>query len=460
MQNHISIEPINNEPRNDELTHDELIKMCNTMKTTSNILDLSNKNITDIKMNKYEVFYSPVFITHLNLLLISEIHLDNNRICYSFENLFNIFQNLTFLKIISISNNNLGDNGAKLLAKYLVLNNSNTNCRYYYNYLRYIEYLDISSNNIGPEGAKAIADALINNKSLNELNMYDNYIGVEGANSFGKMLLSPNIRIKDLNISNNNINVSQCEELAISISKNKSLLFFNISNNDFAIFDEELRNLEKVIMLILSSESISNLFWHNNSIDDLITQYIANGLKKNNTITHLFLSDNLISNLGAYLLFDALKNNCNTIIKHFDLSHNYYIDNECISSFAELLEGNDILQLINMNYTDINNKGLVELSQSRGLKYNVSIVSLTFGKDDIDEVEPIENNELTFILKRNQHIFWEPYNHKYNLLNLDMHNIIITVLLCNTYGKLQVKVPVSILIYLFKFFNRTQFINI
>ena len=456
MQNHIYDEQITS----DELTNDEITKMYKVTRNHSNIIDLTNQNITDIKMNKYLLFYSPRFISHLNLLLIHEIHLDNNKICFSFEKLFNIFENLTFLKIISLSNNNLGDNGAKLLSKYLGVNKCDTSSRYYYNYLIYLEYLDISGNNIGPEGAKAIADALIYNRTIHELNMDENNIGSEGANAFSKMLISPNTKIKDFNISNNNIIVSQCEELAISISKNKSLLNFNISNNDFAIFDEELINLEKVLMFILSSQSISNLVLHNNSIDDIITQYIANGLKENNTITYLCLSDNLISNEGAYLLFDALKNNCNTIIKHFDLSHNYYIDNECISSFAELLEGNDILQLINMNYTDINNNGLVELSKCKGLKYNVSIVSLTFGKDDIDEVVPIVNDELTFILNRNEHIFWHPYIHKFNLLNLDMHNILITVILCNTYGNLQVKIPLSIIIYLFSFFNRTKFINI
>ena len=464
MQNHK-----NDDKTVDAITDDELIKMFNAVRFPSNIIDLSNHNITDIKMKKYLLFYSPRFISHVNLLLIHELHLDNNKICCSFEKLFNIFDNLTFITLISLSNNNLGDNGAILLANYLCLNNSNTESntthRNHYNYLKYLEYLDISNNNIGPEGAKAIANALLNNTSpnntsLNELIMSDNNIGSEGANAFSKMLLSPNASIENLYFCNNNINVSECEELAISISKNNSLLFFNLNNNNFADSDEELLKLEKVITLILLSQSITNLYWQDNSIDDIITHYIANGLKENNTITHLFLSDNQISNEGSYLLFDALKNNANTILKHLDLSHNYYIDNECLGSFSELLEGNDILQSLEMIYTDIDNKGLIELSKSKGLKCNKSIVLLLFGKDDIDEEEPIENNELTFILNRNKNMFWYPYIHKFNLFTVNMHNIIITLFLCNTYGNFTYKLPSEVLIYLCKFFNRSKFINI
>lgn len=450
------------------ITDAELVKMFKAVSYPSNIIDLTNQTITDIKMNKYLLFYSPIFAPRANLLLINELYLDNNRICCSFEKLFNIFENLTFITLLSLSNNNLGDKGAKLLSTYLHLDkyetnsvtNSTTKFRSPYNYLNYLEYLDISNNNIGVEGAKAIANSLVKHTSLIELNMSDNSICSEGANAFSKMLVSPDTTIETLYLCNNNINLSECKELAISISQIRSLLFLNISHNDCVDSDEELTDLETVLMLIFSSQSITNLYLQDTNSDDIITHYLANGLKVNNTLTHLFLSDNEISNEGVYLLFDALKNNCNTILKHLELSYNYYIDNECLGSFDELLEGNNRLQSLDMSYTDIDNQGLIELSRSKGIKNNETIIVLSFGKDDVDEDEPIENSDLTFILNRNKNLFWYPYNHEFSLFSVTMHNIIITLYLCNTYGHLTYKLPSEVLIYILTFFNRSKFINI
>ena len=103
--------------------------------------------------------------------------------------------------------------------------------------------------------------------------------------------------------------------------------------------------------------------------------------------------------------------------------------------------------------------GLLELSKRPELKSNESIVVLTFGQEDIEEEVPIGNNEITMILNRNTNLFWKPYLHNFEIFNIEMHLMLISTILCNTYGNLRVRLPMEVLIYIFKFFNRANFIN-
>ena len=446
----------------ENLSDTELVKILSSVFKMSHTIDLTEQNITDTKIEKYLLYYTSKYTSPINLQLIDELYLNDNKLCCGFVLLFNILQ-LSSLRILSLSNNNLNDKGAILLAKYLSVNTEN-------NYMSNLEYLDISNNSISHEGVKAISESLKKHKCLNELDIGNNNIGSIGVNYLGEML-KINKSINILNITDNNIDIYNSNIFALGISINKSLCCLNISNNYFDELDEDIiddtdsndrmnyyNKIEEVIQFILSSTSIKDLVCDSCKIDDIHTQFFANELKTNNTITNLYLRDNQISNNGAYLLFDALKNNEHTVVKYMSLA-NTYIDNECMSSFAEFIGNNEVIQAVDMYDTDINNEGLIELSTRPELKYNKSLVLLTFGKEDINEDEPIYNNEITAILNNNASLFWYPYIHKLNLFSSEMHNIIISTVLCNTYGNLQVRLPMEVLIYIFKFFNRFNFLN-
>ena len=483
-----------------DLTDNEIIQMLRSVKNMSNSIYLTNQNITDKKMEKYLLFYTPQFTSPIILQSITELYLDNNNICCGFTILFNILH-LKLIKILSLCSNNLDDEGAIVLAKYL--NNHS-------NWLEKLEYLDISKNCIGYEGTRAIAESLKTHKHLYDLDMSDNNISSRGANYIGDML-HMNKSIRYLNINDNNIKMHEAMPFAINISMNTSLHTLNLGCNDFeddgadaddgadndaandnaaadaddnavaandnaaaaaaadvnldaAEYHVQMTSLSEVITLILSSQSINNLVFDVCDIDDIKTQYIANGLKQNNTLQELYLGCNQISNEGAYLLFDALKYNDLTILKHLDISNNN-IDNECIGSFAELVGGNNVLQTISMYYTYIDNEGLIELSTKPELILNDSLIKLTFGQGDVDDVIPIKNDVITSILERNLHLYWNPSYYNTEIFGssddaYNIHEIIMATLLCNTYGNLQVRLPIQVLIYIFKFFNRSKFVYI
>ena len=441
----------------DTLTKDELIKIINSLFTMKdkNIIILTNQNITDKKLYQSLSYYSKKWCLPIHLQAIRELHLDNNEFIYGYEILFNILQ-FSLIKILDLSNNNLDDKSAILLSKYLN-NNTNANTNTNTNMcLSTLENLDISGNLIGCEGAKAIAESLKTHIYLNILDISENNIGSEGANYIGEML-KVNKSIKILDINENNINIYECNIFAEGISINKSLYSLDIGYNDNEniIYENEniiYENIKKVFNLILSSKSIMYLLCNFSNIDDLIVQYIANELKINNVITELSLTGNPISNEGAYLLFDALKNNPFTVLKTIILSGITGINNECLGSFAELIGNNEILQSVDMEATEIDNEGILELSKRSELKYNESIVVLKLGNEDIGE-------KISSILTRNTNLFWYPYLHKFELFNYRFHCMLMSTLLCNTYGSLNLILPKDIIIYIFTFFNRSNFLN-
>lgn len=449
------------------LSYNEKIKMIRSVISMTHSIDLTYQNITDQKMKIFVLFYTPQMSLYIKLQSITELYLDNNDIYCSFTFLFDILQ-LNTIKRLSLFNNKLDDEGTIVLSKYL----SNDIYISNYNYLANLEYLNIGQNYIGYEGAEALSNALKTHKYLIELDISDNNITSLGANYIGEMLKMTK-SISYLNVNDNNINIYECSIFVNSISMNTTLTILNLGCNDFenpnqndTDNENNITKIQEVIKLILSSTSIKNLVLDNCYIDDITTDYIANGLKENNTIQSIYLRNNEISNEGAYVLFNALKNNEITVLKNMDLSYSY-IDNECIGSFAELLGCNNVLEIVNMYYTDINNEGLLELSKRPELEINESLIELTFGQDDIDEEIPIKNEYISSILDRNRHLYWHPCYYNTSLFNNgshgNTHNIvqmIMSTLLCNTYGNFTYKLPMSVLIYIFKFFNRSQFIRL
>jgi Ran GTPase-activating protein (RanGAP) involved in mRNA processing and transport len=451
------------------ITKEEYINIINSIikieNSTTFTIDLLNQNISDIKLYQSIVYYTKTHKLPEHLKLIRKLYLDDNQFTYGYRLLFNILKlsNITFL---SLHNNKLDDAGTIILATYLCNSHSShpshpSHPRHPSNpnntYLSHLKYLDISKNLIGYEGAQAIAEALKTHKCLIELDMNDNNIGSEGANYIGEML-KLNTSIELLNLNDNNIKIYESNIFAEGISINKSLYFLDIGYNQFNEPNFIYENIEDIFKLIFSSKAIKYLIYDFSDIDDIIMQYIANELKTNNILLELSLRCAEISNEGAYLLFDALKNNKNSVLKTITLSTTL-IDNECLSSLAELLGENEVLQTIDMYDTEINNKGLLELSKRKELKYNDSIVVLTFGQEDIEEEDPICNTDITNLLNRNINLFWKPYIHKFKLFNKELHLMIMSTLLCNTYGQLKVRLPMEVIMYIFKFFNRANFLN-
>lgn len=80
------------------------------------------------------------------------------------------------IKVLNLSKNKIGKEGAKLLAE-VIQNN------------HFLEVIDISKNEIGVSGAQALSLSLKNNKSVKFINLFNNKIAFDGAKAFAENVL-------------------------------------------------------------------------------------------------------------------------------------------------------------------------------------------------------------------------------------------------------------------------------
>ena len=126
-------------------------------------LHLHNNNITNVK---------DISTAVITTSTVKVLDMGNNGL--TAQDASAISDMMICLEELYIYTNKLGDHGAELLSEGIT--NTKT-----------LRVLDISNNNIGPQGTTAIANALSNNTSLEELYII-NPVGQDGATALGKAI--------------------------------------------------------------------------------------------------------------------------------------------------------------------------------------------------------------------------------------------------------------------------------
>jgi Ran GTPase-activating protein 1 len=127
------------------------------------------------------------------------------------------------LKKLDLSFNKISQEGAQLLSNCLLKNVT-------------LEELDLSNNLIKNEGCKCISNSLLKNQGLTCLNISANCI--EKVECF-KELFGNNESLKQVNLSENNVDNDGCKILMEGLSLNRNLILLDVSKNHSKI-DETL----------------------------------------------------------------------------------------------------------------------------------------------------------------------------------------------------------------------------
>nr|DBA19360.1 TPA: hypothetical protein GDO54_015211 [Pyxicephalus adspersus] len=229
---------------------------------------------------------------------------------------------------ISLSENQLGNRGVKVLGRALMVNS--TLCS-----------IDLHGNSIGPSGAKALAEVLKNNQVLQTLDLQNNQIKSEGVQYLAQSLLL-NRKLMALNIQKNGIGWEGAESLAVSLKENQVLQELWLSSNTLgdqgasALAEALTKNLS-LVTLDLKSNSISNQGLKSLTI----------GLSQNQSLKHLNLRENSISIEGARALAKALRTN--TTLTHLDLTANLLHD-EGVEAMSGALRENRSLDTLHLQW--------------------------------------------------------------------------------------------------------------
>ena len=267
--------------------------------------------------------------------------------------------NITFLKVLDISSNNLFDDGVKYLNPNVFLD---------------LEVLNISGNCIFEQGAKVIVSVVKNTPTLLSLFCCNNQLSNNGATTivdslrFNKRLqtlclslngitsdgitnitriIQVNTTLKRLDISHNNISDDGAMAIGVYLKLNRTLEELNLSDNN--ITDD---GIEKLAEAIKSNGALVKLNISHNSMSHNGTEAISECLKVNNTMAELDLSWNNITSSGAVNIAKAIQ--INTTLQKLDISCNN-ISVDVAKVFGSCLEHNNTLEelVISWNYNSI-----------------------------------------------------------------------------------------------------------
>jgi Ran GTPase-activating protein (RanGAP) involved in mRNA processing and transport len=138
-----------------------------------------------------------------------------------------------------------------------------------------------------------LAETLVWNTTLTRLDLFHNKINNAGAMDLGRAL-EKNIALTDLDLGSNLIGDAGAITLAQAYGKNKHLRKLNLSNQHHPLRNEADPQMKKVNGCLTSISDASMEAW-------------AEMLPVNFQCLELNLSDNQITEIGATLLLDALR---------------------------------------------------------------------------------------------------------------------------------------------------------
>ncbi|XP_061455503.1 NLR family CARD domain-containing protein 3 isoform X2 [Rhineura floridana] len=262
---------------------------------------------------------------------------------------------------ISLAENQIGNKGAKALARSLMVNRS-------------LMALDLRSNSIGPKGAKALADSLKINQYLFSLNLQNNMIKEEGAKCLAEALVN-NHTLMTLHLQKNSVGAQGSKKIAEALKKNWALQELILSSN--CIGDGGAAALAEGLKV---NRTLLTLDLQSNSISDIGVTALTRALCSNQGLTSLNLRENSISKDGAQGIAKALR--ANSTLRNLDLAANLLHD-EGVQAIALALKENQALASLHLQWNFIQSKAAKALSQA--LQFNESLAILDLQENAIGD---------------------------------------------------------------------------
>ena len=261
------------------------------------------------------------------------------------------------LHVLDLSNNDIRDDGAIILAEGLKFNCS-------------LKELDLSSNNITTTGATA---KMYYACPLRSVDFSDNDIGDDGAKEVAVKLKDKSL--KELDLSQCDIGIDGAEALADAIPS-EVMVELDLSDTDFGLSINEIPvplNFEPSTIERSDSRGTLRLsLKYNMRIGRECSDGIA-FLSRFKKLRKLKLSGNEINTQGAKVLTDYLlySNNCHTF-EDLNLSHNRSLS-ACVTDTAVKLLQHDNIKCIN-------------LTQFHSYLYEPHMVNLTGWRLSVDDI--------------------------------------------------------------------------
>ncbi|XP_005390217.1 PREDICTED: leucine-rich repeat-containing protein 74A isoform X1 [Chinchilla lanigera] len=208
-----------------------------------------------------------------------------------------------YLQELNISDNDLGLEGAKIIADFLQRSISS------------LWKLKLSGNNFKEESAALLSHALSSNYRIKKLNLSHNEFSDKGGEYLGQML-ALNVGLQSLDLSWNHFHIQGAMALCSGLRTNVTLKKLNLSMNGFG--NEGAQALGEVLKL---NSCLTHVDVSGNDISNEGASKLSRGLEYNETLQELKLFLNPITMDGAVLLILSIKRNPKSKMEELDISN-------------------------------------------------------------------------------------------------------------------------------------------
>jgi Ran GTPase-activating protein (RanGAP) involved in mRNA processing and transport len=197
----------------------------------------------------------------------------------------------TSLRELYLGENGFGDSGVATLAQGVLKNKS-------------LRLLDLRANGITAQGAMSLQGIISRSEYLTSLQLGNNLLGNYGAAAIGRGLQSYACVLKQLDLSENEIDSQGVQRFASMLRVNESLQELNLSINPAGN-----EGLTAVAHALVTNRTLRCLTIRRNGITDEGAIAFAKLLAKMSGLKELIMNKNSITSVGSSALLEALQSN-------------------------------------------------------------------------------------------------------------------------------------------------------
>ncbi|XP_008059436.1 NACHT, LRR and PYD domains-containing protein 3 isoform X2 [Carlito syrichta] len=246
---------------------------------------------------------------------------------------------------------------------------------------------------------RGLFSVLSTNQSLTELDLSDNTLGDPGMRVLCETLQHPDCNIQRLWLGRCGLSHQCCFDISLVLSNNQKLVELDLSDN--ALGDFGIRLLSVGLKHLFCN--LKKLWLVNSGLTSVGCVALSSVLSANQNLTHLYLRDNALGDLGIKQLCEGLLHpTCKLQVLELDTCS---LTSHCCWDLSTLLTSNRSLRKLSLGNNDLGDLGvmmLCEVLKQQGcLLQSLQLCEMYFNYETKRALETLqeEKPELTIVFE-------------------------------------------------------------
>ena len=235
--------------------------------------------------------------------------------------------------------------------------------------------------------AEDLADVIKSNSNLEQIYIGNNKLG--SSTVIILQALQAHRRLKELNLSDNNLTGHIAKDLSTIIKNNSGLEVLGLYDNDLQT------SVAIIIEALKESSALKKLYLNNSLMTEEVAKDLAAVIKNNTNLQELRIDNNNLG-LSVIPILQALKEKCNLTMLNLERNN---ITGQVVEDLADVIKNNPGLELLCLSNNSLNTsaavilKALKEKPVLRELYLNNNLMTEKAAKDLADVIKSNRNLE-------------------------------------------------------------------